>query len=488
MTKNFYTTVEINDYHVKILQGLPAGQAGLRDNGSVRLARCLIRPVNGNAEESVPAILQEFLAGNEVEMDKFCAVIPRRHFIYRRLRLPSVEPEEIRRMIGLQIHTLVPYSREDVIFDWVPVGENEGATDLLAVIVPREVVRRLTDMLIRARLRPSRFAPSSFGLLNWYLTQQNNRTMDEKSAAMLIDADYGGAEIVFCRRGDLLYSRYLPGDPGHVLPERETLLREVRISFKAFAQENPGIQVSEVVVTAGNHGESMAAFLKEALGLPVAAQNSFSALSYVDDFDYALLRNYGQVSVMSCIGFLCEPRTRWPNLVPEEVLNHKRQSSRHVQFLRLGSAAVSCILLMSALMGVSVWKDQRYLSRLKEENKKLEIRVQEARRINEAIRRLPVISGGRFLAAELFKTLYEASPEGLSFRSVSLENDGTLVIQGEAGSGGSVNELQQQLLSAKGLTDVSLEYVAQRRRYDGEYTEFKITCRLGGEERADEPI
>lgn len=482
MTKNFYTTVEINDYHVKILQGL-------RDNGSAQLARCLIRPVNGNAGESVPAVLQEFLAGNEVEMDKFYAVIPRRHFIYRRLRLPSLQAEEIRRMIGLQIHTLVPYSREDVIFDWVPVGENDGTTDLLAVIVPCEVVRRLTDLLNRAHLRPSRFVPASFGLLNWYLTQQNKRAVDETSAAMLIDADYGGAEIVFCRREEMLYSRYLPGDPGHVLPERETLLKEIRISLKAFMQENPGIQVKEAVVTAGNHGESMAAFLKEALGLPVAAQNSFSALSYVDHFDYALLRNYGQVSVMSCIGFLCEPRTRWPNLVPEEVLHHKRQAGRRVQLLRLGSAAVSCLLLMSALVGVRVWKDQRYLSRLKEENKRLGLQVEDARRVNEAIRRLPVISGERFLAAELFKTLYEVSPEGLSFRSVSLENDGTLVIQGEAGSGGSVNELQQQLLSAKGLTDVSLEYVAQRRRYDGEYTEFKITCRLsGGEERADEPI
>jgi hypothetical protein len=79
---------------------------------------------------------------------------------------------------------------------------------------------------------------------------------------------------------------------------------------------------------------------------------------------------------------------------------------------------------------------------------------------------------------DIIKEFYGILPGEMSLKALSLDRTGALVIEGLAQTGSEVNKLQNGLVNSPLFKEVNLQYATKRRRFNEEYTDFKIICRL----------
>jgi len=79
---------------------------------------------------------------------------------------------------------------------------------------------------------------------------------------------------------------------------------------------------------------------------------------------------------------------------------------------------------------------------------------------------------------DIIHRLYRLTPENVSYRSLSIDENDNLTIQGISEKRVDVNEFQKNLIGSPLFKDVNLKYATQRRVFEGEITDFKITCQI----------
>jgi len=77
------------------------------------------------------------------------------------------------------------------------------------------------------------------------------------------------------------------------------------------------------------------------------------------------------------------------------------------------------------------------------------------------------------------------TPEEISFRALSLDKQGHLVIQGYARSHAGINDFQEELIRSDKFQDVDLRFATKRKIANVPVIDFKIAFQLGeSKERA----
>ena len=84
----------------------------------------------------------------------FCTeYFPAHLTIAKNIEIPSLDPDEIKEIIDLQAGRHTPYSRGEIIIDYINIGTyRENYTKILLVIVTLSVVRRQIEILAKAGL------------------------------------------------------------------------------------------------------------------------------------------------------------------------------------------------------------------------------------------------------------------------------------------------------------------------------------------------
>jgi len=75
------------------------------------------------------------------------------------------------------------------------------------------------------------------------------------------------------------------------------------------------------------------------------------------------------------------------------------------------------------------------------------------------------------------------TPEDISFRTLSLDGQGNLVIQGYAKNNSDISDLQARMIRSPGFEDIDLKFSTKRRLANMPVMDFKIASKLtaGGE-------
>src|SRR3989338_2508653 len=91
-------------------------------------------------------------------------IIPSHMVITRNIEVPSRDPKEIREIVNLQASRHAPYSRSEIIVDFLSLGVFKGVyTKILLVIVPRAAVKRYLNFAEQLNFRIEKivFAPEA---------------------------------------------------------------------------------------------------------------------------------------------------------------------------------------------------------------------------------------------------------------------------------------------------------------------------------------
>jgi Tfp pilus assembly PilM family ATPase/Tfp pilus assembly protein PilN len=418
--------------------------------------------------------------------DEWMLSVSRRQVILKTLSLPSHADSELRRMIALQLIHFVPYSREDILFDYSIIGKDpQGYTKVLVTVMEKTLIHRWVRWLNDAGVPIHRIVVSSYGLAHWYAAFAKSSGPDA-----VLNLDAHATELCFVHEKTLTFARHLPFGLRDILAAdhrqdrqqaramEEMWIQQIRLSWDAYRMEQIGPPLRRIVlVMDAGLSPPIVDLLGQQLSLPVDIIDPYNLVTWERGVEVNCRERHDQ-SFVPALGFLMNPISRQPNLMPHEVLDTKRSLSRLKALIHGGVALISLIVFLGVALNFDIYRNARALKSLEARLTASEMLVTNAEKQINLMESLESKVNDRILVAPVLSRLMELAPEQVVFRAVQIDSAGVLSIQGFADTNNRVGDFQKSLISSPLFYAVTLQYVTMRKMFQQEYADFKIICSL----------
>jgi len=454
------TVISITDRDVRVLKGSwPA------------LTVCGRRDYDGNKDLSVR--LKE-LAGLVKPNGSVCVLmISRKDVVLKILDFPSQHPAEIRRMLALQIPVIVPFDETQVIYRDRKIDFQEGGyTRSIAAVVQDQTIQTYIDAVSGAGWFVSDVYLGFDGYRN-YITKELHPALSKIAMCAFVISGEWCSEILMIRQGKLIFSYYVPygrKDSGsssedfvkmaaQILKTHEALQKEQidYIFFDPFFRDLSGVKFS---LMSGHRGT--ADVLQVFSTLPGALQ-SFIKKHQMDASWMPMLGCFIRGEEYAPMSFL-------PQRMSSSYLKRQRRRTL-VSFL---SALVMMIALCAAFFWVVMRKYDTRLLSLKGDIEALEPQLKALYAEESFYTLISRQDGDAHSVVDTVREIYRLIPQGISLQYFGMYRKGEFEIQGVAEEGQQVSQMQSAFVSSSHFQNVNLKYATKRKRFNREYTEFKL--------------
>lgn len=439
------------------------------DDRSVRVAvrgregaesvRGLVRPIADPSDEGTVRTIAEVLQEVGTPGGRYLLSFPRRETLVRPLRLPSEDDGEVREMVALQAPLTVPYSQDELVYDFYAKDRRDGYTEVDVVVASRSAVDRYLELLRRAGVRVDGIAFGPMALLAGYRALGNGDF--EKGDWVYVDADRASVDLGILSEGRLLFSRSL------FLPvEQRDVPQEIRRMVLACRREGMEVAPCGVLLSGvPDRLPEMADRLKEALGIPVQV---CVPPSMPETPDVSCSEVYGLALCGDGLGV---------DLMPEGERAVRRRALLRRQAL---TTVGLVILLLGLLWGFGekkLWDRERYLRRLTAEASEIAPQVKALWDLRNTLNVLQQQRDPDASAIEALRELAEVVPEGVFIDGLTFEVGRSVVVSGTAPSMSAVFQLLVPALKRSGrFHNVAVGSATKVR--GGEQVAFQVAISL----------
>ncbi|MBF0490285.1 MAG: pilus assembly protein PilM [Candidatus Omnitrophica bacterium] len=462
------TVIEMNDHSIKVFQ------ASLTNNYPIIFGE-MIDCQNVSDDGRVQKLLNVgrtkgfFLQGSQIILS-----IPRQYVITRYLDLPSSNMQELRSMVDLQVGNHIPYSREEVIIDFVALHKGtEGYTKVLMVAVPRDLIMRYEAILQAARMNPHKISVSWIGQWQWFLRHYPL----QQTTTVLVDIDSHSSEMCFCDQTKVFISRPVTLGVKEIESKHyEEFLVQLDATMAIYVKEQLGPPIGQIILlSSDSHLEELKDEFQKQYKVPVISVCTLDKVALPKNGVWPPLLLSEKASITSILGFLQTTQEPSIDLIPSEIKMAKTAADIHRQGIRLGVVAVMALLSIGLCLSLNFIKNNSRLSDLEGRVKEAKKQVALINQKKDQIQRLRAIIEGRVVLADILGEIYNVLPSGVVLTNLSLDQDHHLSLQGYTARSSDINDMQKSFVSSSYFDNVNLDYVNKRVTMEGELNYFKIT-------------
>ncbi len=472
--KQITTVIEVSDRKIKVFQG----QVSKR---GCALTACFSRSIDGSSDDEIIEILKSMIG----ELPKFpinpTFIIPRRLAILRQMKLPSQNLKEIEDMAGLQLVNRIPHSIDEATYHFHLLDQDSrGCCRVLVSVIQREVIQRYLDILRRSGIKDATLTLNSFGILGWVIYQTNIRKIENDQAVGFINIDLDHSEICFCYGSHLFFSRVLSGTWEHVGPDNvRKFIEEIRRSLAVYSSEHLGPEIKKIYILSGaDKNEGLERELKYHLGIYVSLINPLENISQDSVVAKTIFEKQEPFSITAGVGALFSDVKGLVHLAPTMTIGKKLMGRQKIRVIKaaLLFLFIASLGFLGQVIEISKSKKQLELltgkaDRLHKEAKQAKERIQLVEALDNEIAQY------RFIP-DLFDALHSLVPEEVSFRLVSLDKEGGLIVQGYARTHAQINDFQTRLIRSPQFHDVNLHFATGRQIARKPVMDFKIAMKM----------
>lgn len=134
--------------------------------------------------------------------DDFTLALPVAEVLAQRLRLPKVDPDELREMVRLQVEKALPFPPEEVTSDYEVIDQANGECVVSAVAVQNQRLREIAQALIARHAIPRAVT---------VYAAHRAATHGANGRSLLIYPEAGGLVSAIAENGKLSFARTLGG-------------------------------------------------------------------------------------------------------------------------------------------------------------------------------------------------------------------------------------------------------------------------------------
>ncbi|HRY62411.1 MAG TPA: pilus assembly protein PilM [Candidatus Paceibacterota bacterium] len=179
-----------------------------RNSGKLKIEKYARRPISetlpsNSPQEQVDEAIINTLIGIKEEFGIRAAHIslPEEHSYFLKLKLPKTEAKEIRSSIELQLEEHVPYSPEEITFDYEVINTLEnGEVEIIVSVLPSSVIDRYVNIINRAGITPISFETEAASMMRAVLPQ------DFTKSALVVDIGKTSSTLSIVSKGIVWFS------------------------------------------------------------------------------------------------------------------------------------------------------------------------------------------------------------------------------------------------------------------------------------------
>jgi len=441
----------------------------------------LSRNINGLSDGDISKIIRISFDELKVKKPNIINIIPAHLVITKNIEIPSTDPREIREIINLQAGRHTPYSREEIIVDYIDIGTYKHSyTKILLVIVARNAIKRQSDILSKAGLRLERvlLAPES---LAWFVPKVL-KIETEGSPVNIINIDESFTDFTIVFKNKLVFIRSIPIGAQHLRGEKEKyqarFVEELKRSLESYQSEDIEKTPQQLVLTgAVEELNELGAVLNNALHLTARVAPYFKNLS-LSDKAFKAISLTNRLSFLNVIASLFAWEDMKVSLIPEEVKLRRSLEERGKDLIKTGIFILTALVLVFSILMSKIYFKSTYLKDL---NKKYQALNQEAQKLEKGYSIVSLIKSyllNRGYSLEVLAELYNITPLDLELSDIRFDEKGKFSIRGTAESMSIVFSFVDNMEKSKYFKDVKTKYTAKRKEGQKDVTDFEIAASL----------
>ncbi len=441
----------------------------------------LTRNISGLTEEKIAKIIAGCFIDLKAKNPLIISTIPSHLVITKNIEIPSIDPKEIKEIINLQAGRHTPYSREEIIVDYVDIGAyKSNYTKILLIIAARNIIDRQIKILNCAGLKPESiaFMPESIA---WFVSKIL-KIDNELSPVSVVHVDDEFTDFTVIFKSKIVFIRSIPIGARHLTEEKEKCQlkfpEELKRSFEAYQSEDIEKSPSALVLTGAIEGLfDLELVLSNALRLPIKVAPYFKNLlisNKVLKTDSLTKR----VSFLNVIAPLMSYQELKVNLIPEDVKLKRAIEDRGRELIKTGIFVLAIfVLIFSALLSKIYFKNA-YLRNLEKEYLSLS---DSAKKLENDFTRINLIKNyllKRGYSLELLSELYGIISLDLKINNIRFDSQGKFSLTGTALSMSSVFSFVDNMEKSRYFKEVKTKYTTKRKEEFKDVTDFELTSLL----------
>ncbi len=432
--------------------------------------------------EELPNLLRDLIADWMKGADSVVVSLPRNLVTVRNLKLPSIDPAEIKDMIALQVTRQTPYSKEEIIsnFQTVRSSAAEGMTHVIVVIAHREVSHERVRVLKSARLKGGGIRISSEGIMRW---RRIDRDRSEAGPVAIVDIDAQYTDFLVISGERLAFTKVMPIGAGKIADDPERWLAKFSAEMKSavdlYEHEGVGDPITRIVVTgAAIEPIGLEESIEEKFGLTVERVSLFGPIPQPPQIPPDLEIPWKTLSFTAVTGLAWDPMLAGIDLVPSEVTLQEGLAKRGRDLMLMGGLFLSILTILSAVVSERLYFKREYLEQLRAEVQKTQDQAAEVEKLSKKIKILREARRVQNSSIEVLSLLHRLIPPEIHFTAITFKGE-QLTLSGVSQEMSDVFKFVSVLDKQRGFENVKIKQVTKRAAEgERERTDFEIACVL----------
>jgi len=437
--------------------------------------------IQGLAEEEITKSIQSSLSSLKLSSPEVIIIVPSHATIAKNIEIPSLNEQEIREIVDLQAGRHTPYSREEIIIDYINIGTyQENYSKILLIIVTLNVIRRQIDILEKADLKVEKVYFSPEVIMR--LCSSALKLSKGEVVETIIHVDAHFTDFVTITKGEVVFVRSIPIGRQHLFNEKERyqvrFVEEVKKSLETYQTEDIGPLPEEIILTGSSQdSEALQELLNQMLFIPV---KFFPYLEHIPMASQELKKSLaaGEDSFLDVIAPLLNAGHVQINLIPEEVKLRKKFEEKSKDLVTSGFCVTVILAMLCLSLIGSIFFKSSYLAKISdkyepviEASKRLENNFSQMRTIKRALK-------NRILALDVLAELYKLTPADIQLSAIKFKLEGRFSIEGNSRTMGTVFSFIGDMEESEFFKKVESRRTTKRRVDDQEIVDFEIICTL----------
>ena len=441
----------------------------------------LTRSIAALADADISKVISSSFQALNVKNPYIVSAITSNLTITKNIEIPSIDPKEIREIINLQAGRHTPYSRDEIVIDYIDVGTYKNTyTKILLVIVTTSVIKRQFDVIGKAGLKLEKvlFAPEALGQACARMLNVNT----VNSPVSVVNIDEGFADFTIVYKNKLVFERSIPIGAQQLVEDNDKsgirFAEEMRRSIETYQGENIERAPDSLVLTGAiEEMPGMEAVLNEALHVPVRAISYLNALAVKDDVLKAAsaAKRLSFLNIIAPIFALEEIKI---SLIPEEVKIRRSIEERGKDLIKTGIFVSLAFLLLCMIFIGNIYFKTAYLKNLMTKYHALN---REAQTLEGSFTMVSLIRNylsGRGYSLEILTELHSIAPIELGLDDIRFDDQGKVSVKGTAESMSIVFSFVEAMEKSKYFKDAKTKYTSKRKEGTKDVADFEITAML----------
>ncbi len=421
--------------------------------------------------------LRQAWEGWRIKPESVSAVISAQDTITKNIEIPSNNPQEIREIINLQAGRHTPYSRDEIVADYLNIGAfKNNYSKILLVILARTLLKQRMDILERAGIRVSRvlFAPEAVAVTATRLCKIDQNA---QAPSLIVDVHDHHADCVIVRNNRTLFVRTIPLGSSEFAQEKDARYQkfcdELKKSLEAYQNEDIDKRPASIHVTGvSDDNQELAAALEDSLAMNSRLVAYARALSLSPEAQKQLSAS-PRVSYLETAAAVFAADDCSVDFTPDEIRMRRLVEQRGRELMKTGVLVLVLFVLVSGLVISRFMFKSSYLHQLSRRQAELSAQVKE---LDADVKKVAFIKSylrRRGLALDVLTELYEVSPQELQLSDIRFEAD-KFTVRGSADSMSTVFSFAENLERSKLFREVKTKNTMKRRENDKDVTDFEI--------------